>query len=171
MSSRDNSNKGNHSSLMGMKGAEIFHEMLLREGVEFLFGYPGATVVDVDGDGSFCMTMVEVMTAVRYGQPAKFIVLDNGYLGMVRQWQQLFWNGRYSAVDHPCPDFARIAEAYGAKGLAAREPRELEDAMAAMLRHDGPAVLAVHVEPEENVYPMVPAGKALHEMELGPAEK
>ncbi len=131
------------------------------------FGNPGATVIDIDGDGSFSMTMVEVLTAVRYQQPVKFVVLDNDYLGMVRQWQEMFWQRRYSGVHHPCPDFAMVAEGFGAKGMKVREPGELEDALAAMLKHEGPVVLCAEVEPEENVYPMVPAGKSLHEMELG----
>ena len=131
------------------------------------FGNPGATVIDVDGDGSFSMTMVEVITAVNYQQPVKFVVLNNGYLGMVRQWQELFWGRRYSGVDHPCPNFAMVAEGFGAKGMRISAPGELDDAIAAMLKHEGPVVLAVDVEPEENVYPMVPAGASLHEMELG----
>ena len=131
------------------------------------FGNPGATVIDIDGDGSFSMTMGEVVTAVNYRQPVKFVVLDNHYLGMVRQWQELFWKKRYSGVDHPCPDFAKVASGFGAKGIGVSDPSELDDAVAAMLRHEGPVVLAASVEPEENVYPMVPAGAALHEMELG----
>jgi acetolactate synthase-1/2/3 large subunit len=131
------------------------------------FGNPGATVIDIDGDGSFSMTMPEVITAVNYQQPVKFIVLDNQYLGMVRQWQELFWHKRYSGVHHPCPDFAMVAQGFGAKGMTVSDPSELDDALSEMLRHDGPVVLCAKVEPEENVYPMVPAGKALHEMELG----
>ncbi|KPK86818.1 MAG: acetolactate synthase catalytic subunit [Phycisphaerae bacterium SM23_33] len=131
------------------------------------FGNPGQTVVDVDGDGSFAMTMGELVTAARYGQPVKVVVIDNSYLGMVRQWQQMFYGKRYSAVDHPCPDLPKLAEALGATGARVTEPGELEDALAAMLKHEGPYVLAVAVEPEENVFPMVPTGKSLHEMEMG----
>ncbi len=131
------------------------------------FGNLGATVIDIDGDGSFSMTMNEVITAVRYQQPAKFIVLDNSYLGMVRQWQQLFWNRRYSGVEQMPVDYCAIAKAYGAAGFAASASCELDDAIKAMLQHEGPAVLHVKVEREENVYPMVPAGAALHEMRYG----
>ena len=131
------------------------------------FGNPGATVVDIDGDGSFCMTMVEVITAVRYQQPVKFVILDNGYLGMVRQWQELFYGRRYSSVEHPCPDFAKVAEGYGARGMRISQRSELADAIAEMLKHEGPVVLHVEVEPEENVYPIVPAGKSLQDMDLG----
>ena len=131
------------------------------------FGNPGATVIDIDGDGSFCMTMVEVITAARYQQPVKFVVLDNEYLGMVRQWQEMFYGKRYSAVSHPCPEFAKIAEGFGARGMRITERSELDDAIGEMLKHPGPVVLHVLVEPEENVYPTVATGKALHEMDLG----
>jgi len=131
------------------------------------FGRPGATVIDIDGDGSFCMTMVEVITAVRYNQPVKFVILDNDYLGMVRQWQEMFYGRRYSAVSHPCPEFKQIAEGYGAHGMKITDRGELDDAIVEMLKHEGPVVLHCAVEPEENVYPMVAAGKGLHEMDLG----
>ena len=131
------------------------------------FGNPGATVVDIDGDGSFCMTMVEVITAVQYNMPVKFVILDNGYLGMVRQWQEMFYDKHYFAVDHPCPDFAMIANGFGARGMAISQRGELDDALAEMFKHDGPVVLSVAVEPQENVFPMVPAGKGLHEMDFG----
>jgi acetolactate synthase-1/2/3 large subunit len=113
------------------------------------------------------MTMVEVITAARYQQPVKFVVLDNEYLGMVRQWQEMFYGRRYSSVSHPCPEFARIAEGFGARGMKITERSELDDAIREMLKHPGPVVMHVAVEPEENVYPIVAAGKALHEMDLG----
>jgi len=131
------------------------------------FGNPGKTVVDVDGDGSFAMTMGELVTAVHYQQPVKVVVMDNNYLGMVRQWQEMFYGRRYSATDHPCPDLPRLAEALGAKGMRITEPGEVADAINEMLKMEGPVVLAVAVEPEENVFPMVPAGKSLHEMDMG----
>ena len=131
------------------------------------FGNPGTTVVDIDGDGSFCMTMMEVITAVNYNQPAKFIVLDNHFLGMVRQWQELFYGKRYSASEHPCPDYKAVAIGFGAHAATIRERSELADGMREMLEDDGPFVLDVKVEPEENVYPMVAAGKSLDEMDLG----
>jgi len=131
------------------------------------FGNPGATVIDIDGDGSFSMTMVEVITAVRYQMPVKFVVLDNHYLGMVRQWQEMFYGRRYSSVDHPCPEFAKVAEGFGARGIHLRERSELSDGLREALRHDGPVVVHVDVEPEENVFPMVAAGKSLDEMDFG----
>ncbi len=110
------------------------------------------------------MTMVEIFTAVRYDQPVKFVVLDNDYLGMVRQWQELFYDKRYSATEHPCPDFVKIAEGYGATGAKITDRSELADGIDEMIRSDGPFVLHVRVAPEENVYPMVAAGKALDDM-------
>jgi len=128
------------------------------------FGNPDKLVVDIDGDGSFTMTMVEIITAVQNDMPAKFIVLDNEYLGMVRQWQELFYGRRYSGVDHPCPEFTKIAEGYGAQAAKITDRSEVQDGLNEMLRSDGPFVLHVCVEKEENVYPMVAAGKALDEM-------
>jgi acetolactate synthase I/II/III large subunit len=131
------------------------------------FAHPDKTVIDIDGDGSFTMTMVEIITAVRYNMPTKFIVLDNDFLGMVRQWQELFYGRRYSSVEHPCPDFSMIAQGYGAQSCRVDQRDQLEEGIAQMLASDGPFVLHVRVEPEENVWPMVAAGKALDEMDLG----
>ncbi|MFW5690457.1 MAG: biosynthetic-type acetolactate synthase large subunit [Planctomycetota bacterium] len=131
------------------------------------FGHPDKTVIDIDGDGSFTMTMIEVITAVQHKLPVKFIVLDNGYLGMVRQWQELFYDRRYSGVVHTCPDLSKVSEGFGARGIFVETEDQLEPGLRAMLDHDGPAVFVAHVEREENVFPMVPAGKGLHEMELG----
>ena len=128
------------------------------------FAHPDKLVVDIDGDGSFSMTMVEVITAVAYKMPAKFIVLDNDYLGMVRQWQEMFYGRRYSGVTHPCPDFSAIAKAFGAESIKVTEREDLSAAMDAMIASEGTFVLHVCVEKEENVYPMVAAGKALHEI-------
>jgi len=135
------------------------------------FGNPGATVIDIDGDGSFTMTMVEVITAVQYQMPVKFVILDNEYLGMVRQWQEMFYGRRYSASHSSCPDFARIAEGYGARGITVRERSELADSIREALKHAGPVVVHVKVEPEENVYPMVPAGTSITEMIGGVAPR
>jgi acetolactate synthase-1/2/3 large subunit len=131
------------------------------------FGNPGKTVIDIDGDGSFSMTMCEVITAAAYNQPVKFVVLDNNYLGMVRQWQEMFYGHRYSSVAHPCPDFAVIAEGFGAKGMSISHSSEVNDAIREMLAHEGPVVLSCHVEEEENVFPFVPPGKSLGEVDLG----
>jgi acetolactate synthase-1/2/3 large subunit len=113
------------------------------------------------------MTMTELTTAVNYQLPVKVVILRNHYLGMVRQWQELFYHRRYSASVLTSPDFVKLAEAMGAVGLRIDQPDQVGDGLAALLKTAGPAVLVVEVEPEENVYPMVAAGKALHEMELG----
>ncbi len=128
---------------------------------------PKQTVIDIDGDGSFSMTMVELITAVQNNIAIKAVVLNNGYLGMVRQWQELFYRRRYSSVTHPCPGFAGVAQAFGGVGMTITDRAELDDAVRELLKAEGPAVLDVQVEPEENVYPMVPVGKGLHEMDLG----
>ena len=130
-------------------------------------GNPGTTVIDIDGDGSFGMTMCEVITAVQNDLPVKFVVLDNGFLGMVRQWQEMFYGRRYSGVHHPCPNLVAVAEGFGARGIRISERSELTDGLNEALKHAGPVVVAVDVEPEENVYPMVAAGKSLDEMDLG----
>ena len=131
------------------------------------FAYPDRLVLDIDGDGSFSMLMVEIITAVQYEMPVKFIVLDNEYLGMVRQWQELFYGKRYSATPHKCPDFAMIARGFGAEAHSVKDRSELADGIKALLESDGPCVLHIAVEKEENVWPMVAAGKALDEMKLG----
>ena len=131
-------------------------------------GNPGKLVVDIDGDGSFCMTMVELITSVNYSLPVKVMIINNGYLGMVRQWQELFFGKRYSASTIPSPDFATLARGFGATGMVVRAKGEVRDAIEQALATEGPVVVDFHVEPEENVWPMVPAGKSLHEMEMGP---
>jgi acetolactate synthase-1/2/3 large subunit len=113
------------------------------------------------------MNIQELATAVSNDIPVKVAILNNEYLGMVRQWQEMFYGKRYSAVSHPCPEFAKIAEGFGARGMKITERSELDDAIGEMLKHPGPVVMHVLVEPEENVYPMVATGKALHEMDLG----
>ncbi len=128
---------------------------------------PDRTVVDIDGDGSMSMTIIELITAAQNNIPVKAVVLNNGYLGMVRQWQEMFYHHRYSATTHPCPDLEAVAKAFGATGMTISDRAELADAIAEMLKAEGPVLLDVHTEPEENVYPMVAAGKSLHEMDLG----
>ena len=131
-------------------------------------GNPGKVVIDIDGDGSFCMTMQELITSVNYSLPVKVMILNNGYLGMVRQWQELFFGKRYSASTIASPDFGALADGFGARGMVVREKGEVRDAIEEALATDGPVAVDFHVEPEENVWPMVPSGKSLHEMEMGP---
>jgi acetolactate synthase-1/2/3 large subunit len=116
-------------------------------------------VVAVVGDGGFQMTNQELATAVQYDLPVKVVIMNNGYLGMVRQWQEMFYDRTYSEVDiSVAPDFVKLAEAYGAKGFRAERPAELREVMEAALRHEGVAVMDIRVSKEENVFPMVPAG-------------
>jgi acetolactate synthase-1/2/3 large subunit len=122
---------------------------------------PDELVIDIAGDGSFEMTLQELSTAQMYGLPVKVVILNNGYLGMVRQWQELFWEGRYAGTSFEPfqPSFAGIAQAYGIAGTTVREADELEDALAEAFAADGPALVDVHVNPLAKVFPMVPQGK------------
>lgn len=126
---------------------------------------PDALVVDIAGDGSFQMNIQELGTAVANNIPVKVCILNNRCLGMVRQWQDLFWQKRYSHTCFECqPDFVKVAEAYGAEGYRAEKPDELDDVLRAALCSEAPAVIDVRVKQEANVYPMVPAGGSIHEM-------
>ena len=130
-------------------------------------GCPDRTVIAITGDGGFQMTAMELATAVNYRVPVKVVILNNGYLGMVRQWQELFFERRYahSELDSSNPDFVELARSYGAVGYRVEDRRELETALKAMLEEtERPVVLDVRVAREENVYPMVPAGAAIYEM-------
>jgi len=126
---------------------------------------PDQLVVAVVGDGGFQMTNQELATAVQYDLPVKILVMNNGYLGMVRQWQEMFYDRIYSEVDiSVAPDFVKLAEAYGAKGFRAEKPAELREVMEAALTHKGVAVMDVVISKEENVFPMVPAGADARQM-------
>ncbi|MBR9982755.1 MAG: biosynthetic-type acetolactate synthase large subunit [Desulfatitalea sp.] len=129
--------------------------------------FPEATVVDIAGDGSIQMNIQEMATAVQYGLPVKIVILNNRCLGMVRQWQQLFYDKRYShtLMEH-APDFVKLAEAFGASGLRAVHPDEVETVLAKGLATAGPVIMEFLVDNEECVYPMVPAGKPITDMLL-----
>ncbi len=129
--------------------------------------FPDRLVVDIAGDGSIQMNIQELATAVQCGLPVKVVILNNGYLGMVRQWQELFYDKRYACtgMDHQ-PDFVKLAEAYGAVGLRATRPEEIESVLSQGLATPGPVLMDFVVEREECVYPMVPAGAAITEMLL-----
>ncbi len=130
-------------------------------------GNPDKTVIDVAGDGSIQMNIQEMATAMEQGLPIKVIILNNGYLGMVRQWQELFYERRYSAVKFQViPDFVKLAEAYGALGLRATRPEEVEPVLKQALESDRLTLVDIHIAPEEGVFPMVPAGRATTEMIL-----
>ena len=136
------------------------------------FARPEKDVWLIDGDGSFAMTLVELATAATYNVPVKVAILNNAYLGMVRQWQELFFEKRYSHSHYPVnPDFAAIAEGYGVKGVNVEDAGEVRGALEAAAAHDGPAVLNFMVSKEENVWPMVPAGAGNDEMQLVPPSR
>jgi len=130
-------------------------------------GRPGETVIDIDGDGSFLMTCNELATAAEFNIPVKVVILNNHFQGMVRQWQELFFEKRYTAVAMTNPSFAKVAEAFGCKGIDVKDAKDVPGAIREMITHKGPVVMDVHVTREENVYPMVTTGKSLHEMTLG----
>jgi acetolactate synthase-1/2/3 large subunit len=128
-------------------------------------GCPDQTVVCIAGDGSVQMNMQELATCSQENIPIKVFIMNNGYLGMVRQWQELFWDKRYSQVDMgQWPDFVKLAEAYGATGMRLTDKHTLVDDMKAALATDGPVLVDVRVTAEENVYPMIPAGQAARDM-------
>lgn len=129
--------------------------------------YPDKLVIDIAGDGSIQMNIQELATAVFYQLPVKIVILNNCYLGMVRQWQDLFYNKTYSQTYlQPGPDFVRLAQAYGAEGYLIKQLEEVEPILKEALASSKTAIIDVQVEQEENVYPMVPAGAALNEMLL-----
>ena len=128
-------------------------------------GRPDAIVVDIAGDGSFQMNIQELAPAVHERLPVKVCILDNGYLGMVRQWQELFYKKRYSGTTLTGnPDFVRVAEAYGAKGRHVTKTEEVRPALEEAFSDREVWILDFHIEPEENVFPMVPAGEAINRM-------
>ena len=127
---------------------------------------PEATVIDIAGDGSIQMNIQELITVVENKLPVKIAILNNTFLGMVRQWQQLFYERRYSSTPLAAPDFVKLAEAYGAVGLRATKPQEVVPIIKEALNTPRPVIMDFRVEPEECVMPMVPAGKAIHEMLL-----
>jgi len=130
--------------------------------------HPESLVIDISGEASFLMNMQELSTVRQYRLPLKVFILNNEYLGMVRQWQEFFHGGRYSeSYTDSLPDFVALAESFGIKGLRATKPAELDDVIAEMIAHDGPVVADIMVEKLENVFPMIPAGAAHHEMKLG----
>ena len=135
------------------------------------FARPDKMVFCIAGDGGFQMSIPELGTIASSGLPIKIIIMNNGYLGMVRQWQTLFYNNRLSAVELDCfPDAEKLAAAYGFKGRTVEKPWELASALAAAVNEPGPYLLNVKVSPLESVYPMVPSGGAVNEMVLGPPE-
>ncbi|KAH8796208.1 acetolactate synthase III large subunit domain protein [Flagelloscypha sp. PMI_526] len=132
---------------------------------------PQKTVIDIDGDASFSMTAMELATASQYNIGVKILVLNNEFQWMVLQWQDLFYENRYSHTAMTNPDFVKLAEAMGVKGIRVRHKGELEEKMKEFLEYNGarPVLMECLVEKNEHVFPMVPAGKALHEQMLHPS--
>ena len=128
---------------------------------------PEALVIDIAGDGSIQMNFNTLATVVENNLPIKVAILNNGYLGMVRQWQELLYEKRYSSTYFQTnPDYVTLAEAYGAMGLRAEKPEEVEVVIRKALDAPGPVVMDFRIDPEEDVFPMVAAGKSIHEMIL-----
>jgi acetolactate synthase I/II/III large subunit len=134
-------------------------------------GCPNEQVWVVAGDGGFQMTSQELVTAVQERLPIKIALLNNGYLGMVRQWQELFFEANYSGTPILGPDFAKLAEACGVMGLTVDDHEGIAPAIERAMAHEGPVLIDFHIEREQNVFPMVPVGGAIHEMIRRPSAK
>ena len=134
--------------------------------------HPDKLVIDIAGEASVLMTMQEMSTAVQYNLPIKIFILNNQYMGMVRQWQELLHEKNYSeSYSEALPDFVKLAEAYGCKGIKADNPLDLDDKIQEMIDYKGPVIFDCHVDPNENCFPMIPSGKPHNQMILGPNDK
>ena len=134
--------------------------------------HPDSLVIDIAGEASVQMTMQEMSTAVQYDLPVKIFILNNQYMGMVRQWQQLLHGGRYShSYSEALPDFVKLADAFGCLGLRAEKPAELDAKIQEMIDVKRPVLFDCRVDPTENCYPMIPSGGAHHEMLLSDAQE
>jgi acetolactate synthase-1/2/3 large subunit len=129
--------------------------------------HPKALVIDIAGEASILMNMQEMSTAVQYRLPVKIFILNNEYMGMVRQWQELLHGGRYSqSYSESLPDFVKLAEAYGSVGIRCDRPGDLDAAITEMINVDRPVIFDCIVDKTENCFPMIPSGKAHNEMLL-----
>ncbi len=134
--------------------------------------HPDKLVIDIAGEASVLMTIQEMSTAVQYNLPIKIFILNNQYMGMVRQWQELLHEKNYSeSYSEALPDFVKLAEAYGCKGIKADNPDKLDDKIKEMIDYNGPVIFDCHVDPNENCFPMIPSGKPHNQMILGPSDK
>jgi len=132
--------------------------------------HPKSLVIDIAGEASVLMTMQEISTAVQYRLPIKVFILNNQYMGMVRQWQELLHGGRYAeSYSEALPDFVKLAEAYHAVGIRCAKPGDLDAAIKDMIAVDRPVIFDCVVDPKENCFPMIPSGRAHNEMILGDA--
>ena len=133
--------------------------------------HPEATVIDIAGEASFMMNMQELSTLAQYRLPVKMFIINNEWMGMVRQWQELIHGGRYSeSYSASLPDFVKLADTFGMTGLVAKTIDDLDDVIHTMLATDGPVIADIRVEKEENCFPMIPSGAAHNEMILGPED-
>ena len=131
---------------------------------------PNKLVIDIAGEASVLMTMQEMSTAAQYNLPIKIFILNNQWMGMVRQWQELLHGERYShSWSDALPDFVKLAEAFGAKGILCDDPKNLDDAIMEMIEYDGPVIFDCLVEKHENCFPMIPSGEPHNKMLLGEA--
>ena len=134
--------------------------------------HPDKLVIDIAGEASVLMTMQEMSTAVQYNLPIKIFVLNNQYMGMVRQWQELLHEKNYSeSYSEALPDFVKLAEAYGCKGIKVNKPDELDSKIKEMIDYNGPVIFDCQVDPNENCFPMIPSGKPHNQMILGPNDE
>jgi acetolactate synthase-1/2/3 large subunit len=134
--------------------------------------HPDALVVDIAGEASILMNIQEMSTAVQYRLPVKVFIINNQYMGMIRQWQELLHGGRYSeSYSSSLPDFVKLAEAFGARGLRATKPSELDDVIKEMIEIPGPVIADIATDQNENCFPMIPSGAAHNEMILGLDDK
>ena len=134
--------------------------------------HPEATVIDISGEASFLMNMQELSTIAQYRLPVKVFILNNEWMGMVRQWQELNHGSRYSeSYSASLPDFVKLAETFGMKGLRASNIDQLDDVITSMLDADGPVIADICIEKEENCFPMIPSGAAHNEMILSATDE
>ena len=134
--------------------------------------HPDALVVDIAGEASILMNIQELSTAVQFRLPVKIFIINNQYMGMVRQWQELLHGGRYSeSYSDALPDFVKLAEAYHCAGLRVSDPAKVDDTIREMMSIDRPVIVDVMVDQKENCFPMIPSGKAHNEMILGTESK
>ena len=134
-------------------------------GIGAQLGRPEKTVFTIDGDGSFQMNIQELATASYYNVPVKVVIINNGYLGMVRQWQELFYGRRYSQtfLADGNPDFVMVAKGFGIEGFRITKPAEVRPTLEKALASDRPVIIDCKVEPEENVFPIIPPGATVKE--------
>ena len=130
--------------------------------------HPKSLVIDIAGEASILMNIQELSTAIQHKLPVKIFILNNQYMGMVRQWQELLHGGRYShSYTDSLPDFVKLAEAYGCVGIRANKPEELDEKIKQMLSVNKPVIFDCVVDKTENCYPMIPSGKPHNQMLLG----